>query len=75
MKTLLVASIKTLKRPKIICLIDEIIKLVEDSLEESITREGVHKTLQFLIDNDSVNLTLFRIGYVSPCQKIILVEA
>lgn len=28
LKTLLVASIKTLKRPKIICLIDEIIKLV-----------------------------------------------
>ena len=36
------------------CGIDEVLKLVQDSLEENISRESFDKTLQFLIDNDSV---------------------
>ena len=56
------------------CRIDQVLKLVQDSLEEFISQEGFNKTLLFLIDNGSVNLTLFLIGYVSPYQKIILAE-
>ena len=33
---------------------DEVLKLVQDSLEENISRESFDKTLQFLIDNDFV---------------------
>ena len=36
------------------CAIDEVRKLVQDSLEENISRENFDKTLQLLIDNDSV---------------------
>ena len=36
------------------CRIDEVYKLVQDSLEENISRESFYKTLQPLIDNDSV---------------------
>ena len=36
------------------CGIDEIHKLVQDSLEEKVSRESFDKTLQHLIDNDSV---------------------
>ena len=32
----------------------EVLKLVQDSLEVNISRESFDKTLQFLIDNDSV---------------------
>ena len=53
METLTVASIETLKRQKMKCGIDEVRKLVQDSLEESISRESFDKTLQLLIDNDS----------------------
>ena len=36
------------------CRIDQVLKLVQDSLEEYISREGFDKTLRFLIDNGSV---------------------
>ena len=36
------------------CSIDEVRKLVQDSLEERISRESFEKTLQYLIDNGSV---------------------
>ena len=37
------------------CGIDEVRILVQDSLEENISRESFDKTLQLLIGNDSVN--------------------
>ena len=36
------------------CGIDEVRKLVQDSFEENISLEGFEKTLQHLIDNDSL---------------------
>ena len=54
LETLIVASIETLKRQKMKCEIDEVCKLVQDSLEENISRERFDKTLKLLIDNDSV---------------------
>ena len=36
------------------CRIDEVLKLVQDSLEKNISRESFDKILQFLIDKDSV---------------------
>ena len=54
LETLIVASIETLKRQKMKCAIDEVRKLVQDSLEENISPENFDKTLQLLIDNDSV---------------------
>ena len=56
--TLLIASIETIKRQKMKCEIDEVLKLVHDFLKENISRESLDKTLQFL--------TMFRVGYVSP---------
>ena len=53
METLIIAFIETLKRQKIKCGIDEVRKLVQDSLEENISLESFEKTLQHLIDNDS----------------------
>ena len=53
-RTLIVASIETLKRQKMKCGIDEVRKLVQDSLEENISRESFDKTLQLLIDNESI---------------------
>ena len=53
-ETLIIASIETLKRQKMMCGIDEILKLVQDSLEEKISRESFDKTLQSLIDSDFV---------------------
>ena len=73
LETLKIASIETLKRQKISCGIDEVLKLVQDSLKENISRESFDETLQFLIYNDSVK-SQFRIGYVSPYQQIILAE-
>ena len=73
LETLIIASIETLKRQKMKCGIDKVRKLVQDSLEENISLESFEKTLQHLIDNDSVK-SLFRIEYVSPYQKIMLVE-
>ena len=52
LETLIIASIETLKRKKMKCVIDEVLKLVDDSLEENISRESFDKTLQFLIDSD-----------------------
>ena len=54
LETLIVASTETLKRQKMKCGIDEVCKLVQDSLEENISQESFDKTLQLLIDNDSV---------------------
>ena len=54
METLIIASIETLKRQKMKCGIDEVLKLVQDSLEKNNSRESFDKTLQFLIDNDFV---------------------
>ena len=45
---------ETLKRQKMQCGIDEVPKLVKDSLEENISRESFDKTLQLLTDNNSV---------------------
>ena len=54
LETLIIASIETLKRQKAKSGIDEVRQLVQDSLEESISLESFEKTLQHLIDNDSV---------------------
>ena len=43
-ETLIIASIETLKRQKVMCGIDEILKLVQDSLEEKISQESFDKT-------------------------------
>ena len=51
MKTLIVASIETLKGQKMKCGIDEV---RTNSLEENISLKSFEKTLQHLIDNDSV---------------------
>ena len=64
--TLLIASIETIKRQKMKYEIDEVLKLVHDFLKENISRESLDKTLQFL--------TMFRVGYVSPYWRKILVE-
>ena len=40
LETLIIASIETLKRQKMKCGIDEVLKLVQDSLEENISRES-----------------------------------
>ena len=45
LETLIIASIETLKRQKIKCGIDEVLKLVQDSLEENTSRESFDKTL------------------------------
>ena len=54
LETLIISSIETLKRQKMKCGIDELRKLVQDSLEENISLESFEKTLQHLIDKDSV---------------------
>ena len=58
LEALLIASKETIKRQKMKYEIDEVLKLVQDSLKENISRESLDKTLQFL--------TMFRVGYVSP---------
>ena len=45
LETLIAASIETLKRQKMKCGIDEVRKLIQDSLEEKISRESIDKTL------------------------------
>ena len=54
LETLIIASIETLKGQKMKCGIDEVRKLVQDSLEENISLDSFEKTLQHLIDKDSV---------------------
>ena len=66
LEALLIASKETIKRQKMKYEIDEVLKLVQDSLKENISRESLDKTLQFL--------TMFRVGYVSPYWRKILVE-
>ena len=54
LETLIIASIETLKGQRIKCGRDKIRKLVQDSIEENVSQERFDKTLQLLIDNDSV---------------------
>ena len=54
LETFIIASTETLKRQKMKCGIDEVLKLVQDSLGKNISRESFDKTLQFLIDSESV---------------------
>ena len=70
LETLIIASIETLKRQKMKCGIDEVRKLVQDYLEENISLESFEKTLQHLIDNDSVksNSVSYRV-YLSIPKK------
>ena len=74
LETLLVGSIETLKRQKMKCGIDEVPKLVQDSLEENISRESFDKTLQLLIDNDSVRSNSVSNSVCLSIPTIILVE-
>ena len=68
LETLIIASIETLKRQKMKCGIDEVRKLVQDSLEENISLESFEKTLQHLIDNNSVKSSsvLHRVFFYIP---------
>lgn len=59
LETLIIASIETLKLQKMKCGIKEVLKLMQDSLERSIYRESFDKTLQFLIESDSIKSTCF----------------
>ena len=71
LETFIIASTETLKRQKMKCGIDEVLKLVQDSLGKNISRESFDKTLQFLIDSESVKSnTVWNRKY----KKIILVE-
>ena len=54
LETLIIASIETLKRQNMKCGINEVLKLVQDSLEENVSRESFEKTFQILIDSDFV---------------------
>ena len=56
------------------CRIDQVLKLVQDSLEEYISREGFDKTLLFLIDNGSVKSNSVSDRICLSIPKIILVE-
>ena len=71
---LIIASKETLKRQKLKCGIDEVLKLVQDSLEENIFRESFDKTLQFLIDSDFVKTNSISNRMSLHTKKIILVE-
>ena len=64
LETLIIASIETLKWQKMKCGIDEVLKLVQDSLKENISRESFDKILQSLIDSyfvksNSISNTIF----------------
>ena len=59
LETLIIASIETLKLQKMKCGINEVLKLMQDSLERSIYRESFDETLQFLIESDSIKSTCF----------------
>ena len=69
LETIIIASIKTIKWKRVKFGVDKAHKLVQDTLKENISLESVDKTLKLLFEN----LTLFRIRYVFPYQKIILV--
>ena len=73
-ETLIIASIETLKQQKMKCRIDEVRKLVQDSLEENISLESFGKTLQHLIDNNSVksNSVSNRVCLSTPKKKILI---
>ena len=74
LETLIIASIETLKRQNVECGIDEVRKLVQDSFEENISLEGFEKTLQHLIDNDSLKSNSVSNRLCLSHQKMILVE-
>ena len=59
LEMLIIASIETLKQQRMKCGIDKVFELVQDSLEENISWESFDKTLQFLIDGDSVKSNSF----------------
>ena len=61
LEPLLNTNIETLKWQKIKCGIDEVYKLVQNSLERNSSWEGFDKTLQLLIYNDSVKFNSFSI--------------
>ena len=80
LETLIIASIETLKRQKMKCGIDEVCKLVQDSLEENISLESFDKTLQHLIDNDSIksnsvsNMVRLSIPKNNTCKDAVNIE-
>ena len=75
LETVTIASIETLKRQKMKCNIDEVCKLVQDSLEENISLESLEKTLQHLIDNDSVKFTFMAfLNLIGLIEIVAVVE-
>ena len=74
LETLITASIETLKRQKMKYSIDEVRKLVQDSLEEKISLKSFEKTLQHLIDNDSVKSNSISNKVCLSIPEIILAE-
>ena len=68
METLIIASIETSKQQKMKCGIDEVCKLVQDSLE------SLDKTLQHLTDSDSVKSNSVSNRACLSIPKIIVVE-
>ena len=71
--TFITASVRNFKTAKMKCGIDEVRKLVQDSLEENISLESFEKTLQHLIHNSvKSNSVSNRVCLSIP--KIILVE-
>ena len=57
METLIITSIETLKLQKMKCGIDEVRKLVQDSLEDNISWESFDETLQLFVYSDSVKFS------------------
>ena len=74
LETLLITNIETLKQQKMKCEIDEVCKLVQDSLEGNISQEGFDKTLQLLIYYDCVKFNSVSIRVCLSILKIIHVE-
>ena len=56
------------------CGLDEVLRLVQDSLEENISREIFDKTLRFLIDNDSLKSNSVPNRVWRAYQKVTLTE-
>ena len=69
LETLTIGSIEALGRQKMKCGIDEIRKLVQDCLEESIYLESFDKTLQHLTDKVSVISNYFELSMSLHTKK------
>ena len=54
--------------------IDEVLKLVQDSLEQNISQESFDKTLQSLIDSEFIKSNSISNRICLFIQKIILIE-